>query len=316
LRENKMLALVLLFTMVACGGTVTYPPASETITTWRTVRSTTTYVSTYTTQRGSHVLTTSTETFLRTLKGDLTTTFKNQQVNMTHEGAAHYPVGAWIFTIPIPPGTPTGYQGELIVTFNYRSSRNMTLEQMSIDGWRRIKTASETILTYFPLATIKVQEGTGSWRSWIGFINSGETETLVFMSREGFPEILSIDIAQVSEDVATATSTSLRLWSHQVLATITETIEITYTKTKAYTTFETTTGKVTSPSATYVQPTTTVTTLTHTRTPSPIPGIDIVGFQVLIYAIIAVVVGSVVGLLIRRRRKAGAPYVPPTPPPI
>jgi len=311
-----MLALVLLFTIVACGGTVTYPPASETITTWRTLRSTTTYVSTYTTQRGSYVLTTSTETFLRTLKGDLTTTFKNQQVNMTHEGAAHYPVGAWIFEVPIPPGTPTGYGGELIVTFNYRSSRNMTLEQIGIDGWRRIRTASETILTYYPLATIKVHEGTGSWSTWIGFIHSGATkEELVFMSREGFPEILSIDIAQVSEDVATATSTSLRLWSHQVLATITETIEMTYTKTKAYTTFETTTGKVTSPSATYVQPTTTVTTLTHTRTPSPIPGIDIVGFQVLIYAIIAVVVGSVVGLMIRRRRKAEAPYAPPTSPP-
>jgi len=301
---NKAFAILLFFITIMAGGTI--HQTSETTTPWKTITYTTTSTSATTTLYLSHTYAPSTSTVLRTLKGDLTTTFKNQQVNMTHETAAHYPIGAWIFEVPIPPGTPTGYQGELTVTFNYQSPRNITLEQIGIDGWWRIKTASEPTLTYYPLATIKVHEGIDSWSTWIGFIHSGETkEKLVFISREGFPKILSIDIAQVSKDIATETSTSLTVYLHPVEITITETIEKTYviTKVTTITTFETTqTALPTKPTETTTTPKPTITS-TAERTE---PGTLLAALLVLIL----LVTGAAV-IIIRRRRKPKPPSAPP-----
>jgi len=306
---NKAFPILLLFITIMAGGTI--HQASETTALWKTMTYITTSTSATTTLYISHTYTPSTSTVLRTLKGDLTTTFKNEQVNMTHETAAHYPIGAWIFEVPIPPGTPAGYQGELTVTFNYQSPRNITLEQIGIDEWSRIKTASEPILTYYPLATIKIHEGTGSWSTWIGFIHSGETkEKLVFISREGFPKILSIDIAQISKDVATTTSTSLTVYSRPVEITITETVEKTYviTKVTTITTSETTqTPLPTKPTETTItsKPTT---TSTAERTE---PGTLLSALLVLVL----LVTGTAV-IIIRRRKKPKPPTTLPSSPPI
>jgi len=298
---NKAFAILLFFVTIMAGGTIHH--VSETTTLWKTITYTTTSTSSGTTMYISHTYTASTSMVLSTLKGDLTTTFKNQQVNMTHETAAHYPIGAWIFEVPIPPGTPTGYQGELIVTFNYQSPTNITLEQISIDEWSRIKTASEPILIYCSLATIKVHEGTGSWSTWIGFIHPGETEEkLVFISREEFPKIPSIDIAQVSKDVATETSTSLTVYSRPVETTITETVEKTYiiTRVTTITTSETTqTPLPTKPTETTTTPKPT-TTSTAERTE---PGTLLAALLVLIL----LVTGAAVIIVIRRKKPSSAP---------
>jgi len=303
---NKVFAILLFFITIMAGVTIHH--TSEITTFWKTITYTTTSTSATTTLYISHTYTPSTSTVLRTLKGDLTTTFKDQQVNMTHETAAHYPIGAWIFEVPIPPGTPTGYQGELTVTFNYQSPRNITLEQIGIDGWSHIKTASEPILTYYPLATIKAHEGTGSWSTWIGFIHSGETEEkLVFISREGFPEILSIDIAQVSKDVATETSTSLTVYSRPVEITITETVEKTYviTRVTIITTSEMTqTAPPTKPTETTTTPKPTTTSMTERTEPGTLLSALLV--------LVVLVTGTAV-IIIRRRKK---PRPSSTPPPI
>jgi len=299
---------ILLFITIMAGGTI--HQTSETTATWKTITYTTTSTSATTTLYISHTYTPSTSTVLRTLKGDLTTTFKNEQVNVTHETAAHYPIGAWIFEVPIPPGTPTGYQGELTVTFNYQSPRNITLEQIGIDGWSRIKTASEPVLTYYPLVTIKVREGTGSWSTWIGFIHSGETEEkLVFISREGFPEILSIDIAQISRDVATTTSTSLTVYSRPVEITITETVEKTYviTRVTTITTSETTqTPLPTKPTETTTTPKPTTTSTAERSEPGTL-------LSALLVLVLALLVTGTAVIIIRRRKQ---PRPSSTPPPI
>jgi len=175
---------------------------------------------------------------------------------------------------------------------------------------------------YFP-TKVNVTEGTGSLYTW-EYIDRNDTKyTCVYLSKEGpFPEILSADLKRRYEHAFTEIRTQLKPNIFYATITYAQTVEKTYTEiiTERYATFETlappsTTGEVTlTPTTTYIPPTTTVTTLTTTGTPSPFP--DIVGFGILISAIIAVAVGLAVGLLIRRRRKAETPYVPPTPPPI
>jgi len=298
---NKGFPILLLFITLMAGGTV--HQMSEITTPWKTITYTTTYTSATTTLYLSHTYTPSTSTVLRTLKGDLTTTFKNQQVNMTHETAAHYPIGAWIFEVLIPAGTPTGYQGELTVTFNYQSPRNITLEQIGIDGWSHIKTASESILTYYPLATIKIHEGTGSWSTWIVFIHPGETEEkLVFISREGFPKILSIDIAQVSKDVATETSTSLTVYSRPVEITITETVEKTYVITRVTTIMTSETAQTLLPT----KPTETTTTPKPTTT-STAERTELGTLLAALLVLILLVTGAAVIIVIRRKKPSSAP---------
>ena len=326
MRENKTLALMLMSIVLACGGAGVYPSASETLTVWRTTTYTKTYISTSTIRSYSYVFNTSSVAEPYTYVGATTHTLTNYPAEIRQETAANYAIRALIIEAVLPPEfIPTDeHSVTVLMEIHYLSPRNMVLEKIGLSTWMDMRTSSAPVFPYVP-AKVNVSEGAGSLYTW-EFIHRNDTKyTCVYLSEEGpFPEILSVDLKRKYENAFTEIRTQLKPSIFLATITYTQTVEKTHTEiiTERYATFETltppsTTGEATlTPTTTYIPPTTTVTTLTPTRTPSPIPGIDTAGFQVVIYAIIALVVASAVGLLIRRRRKAEAPHTPPTPSPI
>jgi len=181
-----------------------------------------------------------------------------------------------------------------------------------------MRTSSQPAFMYWP-TKVNVSEGIESLYDF-EYIDRNDTKvSTVYISKEDIlPEILSVDLKRVWEDAVTETSTALKTQIFRTIVTYTETIEKTYIETMIYETYETyvvTPSPITTATKeTFTTPPTSTTTLsaiTPTATPSPIPSIDMLGFEILIFAIVAAVVGFAVGLTIRRRRKPEAPYVPP-----
>lgn len=324
MKENNAFALVLLFSIVACGGTIIYPSASETITTWRTVLSTTTYTSTSTRFSNSYFSTVSFSTVFYTHLSPLTNTYSNYPVEVAQEKAAHYPTMALIIRLSVPPEIPRDLNNRIAVIFHYRSPKNMTFEHIGSDTWEDMRSSTKSMFFYRPWDTVNINEGTGSWwdSGWYtSLINTEIVYVYITSGYDGFPEILSVDLEHIVNDAVTKTDTFTNTKTFLTHTVITELHERTYTSIGAYITFtfetltlsSTRTSEATfTPSTTY--PPTTTLTLTPTQTPSAISGIDMLGILPIVVGVVAVVIG--IGLLIRRRRKAEAPHVPPTPPPI
>jgi len=327
LKKNGLFFLVVLsITLGYGGGTAIYPPTSETITTWRTMTSRTTYISTFTSLRASSVKTTSTATSTYTLLEDSIQTFANYSADIREERAAHYAVRALVIEITLPPEIiPTGKDtAQMLMEYHYRSPKSMVLERIGLGTWMDMKTSSETWYMYWP-TEVNVSEGIGSLFDF-EYIDRNDTEVAtVYISKEGvFPEILSVDLKRVWKDAVTENRTALKTTTFWSRITYTETIEETYTKTMTYKTYETyvlTPSPITTVTKeTFTMPPTSTTTiktytLTPTTTRSPISGIDMLGFQILIFAILAAAVGLALGLIIRRSKKSRAAYGP-LPPPI
>jgi len=321
LKGNNGFASVLLFSVLACGATVIYPSTSETITTWKTIVSKTTYTSTSTSLSLSYVKTTSIITSMHTWVEDSIQTFTNYGAEIRQERAAHYSVIALVIEITLPPEIiPTDkHIAHVLKEYHYRSPKNMTIERIALGTWMDMRTSSARIYTYWP-TKVNVSEGVGSLFDF-DYIDRNDTKvSTVYISKEGIlPEILSVDVKRVWEDAVTKSETVLRTTTLANLVIYTKAIEKTYIKTMTYRTYET--YVVTStPITTATKETLTSTTVkrTVTVTPTTPSGITISAQQIVLLCLIigCLLVVAIVVDHVRRRRKPPLeiPWVPPRPP--
>jgi len=313
---SKAFAMLLASIMVACSGTTIYE-ISETTTRWRATTYTLTYTSTHTTWQLSFPPLLSTSTILRTFRGEVTAPLKDQ-IDVRQEPAPRYSVTALIFDVPLPPGVVKRLESEVKITVQYRSSKSMILEEIGMDDWEKIRRQELFAIIYYP-SNITIQEGTGTWSSWnLCFESNATIMHFVFMSKEGLPEVTSVDAFLILKNVATSTSTSLSIATWHTETTVYETMVETHWETKVsyipiVETAETTPFTTRTQTRTGPSPTVTTRTTVASAT-SSLPGPSEPSFMLVLVLAFILIVAAAGLVLARKRRKHTGPMARPSPP--